>query len=179
VGCTFLPPDWASSDPSSSSWDWSRDVNQLNLLRLSAAHGLDSIEVFSNSPVWWMCQNHNPSGAADGGDNIQSWNIANHSVYMATVASHLKNAWGLPVTSIELFNEPSGGWWKADGTQEGCDFAHTTQAGVLRYAGCRVTPCDEDRRAPPPPPTRAGRSPCTPPRHDGPGRRTGRRSHRS
>ena len=50
---------------------------------------------------------------------------------MATVASHLRGTLGLPVTSVELFNEPSGGWWKAAGTQEGCDFAHATQARVL------------------------------------------------
>jgi len=50
---------------------------------------------------------------------------------MATVAAHLRGPLGLPVTSVELFNEPSGGWWKAAGTQEGCDFAHATQARVL------------------------------------------------
>ena len=47
--------DWASDNPDSSSWDWTRDANQVNLLKLAAARGLDTIEVFSNSPVWWMC----------------------------------------------------------------------------------------------------------------------------
>ena len=47
--------DWASEDPASTSWDWTQDANQVNLLKLAAARGLDSIEVFSNSPIWWMC----------------------------------------------------------------------------------------------------------------------------
>lgn len=76
---------------------------------------------------WIIAANHNPSGAAGGGDNIQAWNEQNHSVYLATVASHLRSAWGLPVTSVELFNEPSASWWKADGSQEGCGFQPSTQ----------------------------------------------------
>ena len=54
--------DWGSQDTSSSSWDWSRDKNQLEMVKKAMARGTNFIELFSNSPMWWMCTNHNPSG---------------------------------------------------------------------------------------------------------------------
>ena len=82
--------------------------------------------------MWWMLNNHNPSGADDGSkDNLQSWNVANHSKYMAIVAAHTRAAWGINWTSIELFNEPIASWWTATGTQEGCHFDASTQAAAL------------------------------------------------
>lgn len=124
--------DYASDDPTSASFDWSRDVNQRQLLLAAKARGADTFELFSNSPMWWMLYNHNPSGSADGtSDNLQTWNVANHSKYIAIVAAHFRDAWNLSFTSLELFNEPIAGWWKADGTQEGCHFDVATQAAAL------------------------------------------------
>jgi galactan endo-1,6-beta-galactosidase len=50
---------------------------------------------------------------------------------MATVAAHFSRHWGLNFTTIELFNEPVAGWWKANGGQEGCHFSPSTQATAL------------------------------------------------
>jgi galactan endo-1,6-beta-galactosidase len=145
--------DWA---PGPESWDWTRDANQVSMLKRAAAAGADRFELFSNSPVWWMLYNHNPSGSPDGSkDNLQSWNIANHSLYLATIAAHASAHWGINFTSIELFNEPIAGWWKADGTQEGCHFDAATQESALSHlpaalvaAGApamRVAASDESR----------------------------------
>jgi hypothetical protein len=46
--------DWASDDPGSSSWDWSVDANQRQMLLAAQARGADTFELFSNSPMWWM-----------------------------------------------------------------------------------------------------------------------------
>jgi len=124
--------DWESDDPTSASWDWSRDQNQRAMLLAAQARGADTFELFSNTPVWWQLLNHNPSGSDDGAsDNLQPWNLANHSKYVATVAAHAARSWGVNFTSIELFNEPAAGWWKASGSQEGCHFDAATQAAVL------------------------------------------------
>ena len=124
--------DYASDDPSSASFDWSRDANQRAMLLAAKARGADTFEMFSNTPMWWMLNNHNPSGSADGtSDNLQPWNIANHSKYVAIAAAHFASAWNLSFASLELFNEPIAGWWKADGTQEGCHFEVATQAAAL------------------------------------------------
>ena len=121
--------DWA---PGAGSWRWDRDARQVAMLRAAAARGATAFELFSNSPVWWMCANHNPSGSADGAsDNLQPWNHAQHATYLATIAAHARDAWGINFTTIEAFNEPIASWWKADGTQEGCHFDAATQAAVL------------------------------------------------
>jgi galactan endo-1,6-beta-galactosidase len=123
--------DWLSSDPSSASWNWYADSAQRNMMWKARDRGVDHFELFSNSPMWWMLYNHNPSGAADGGNNLQSWNEAQHALYLATVARYAHDQWGIDFTSVEPLNEPSGGWWKAGGTQEGCHVDTATQARVI------------------------------------------------
>ena len=125
--------DYDSDDPSSTSFDWNADPVQVAMLLAAKARGADTFELFSNSPVWWMLNNHNPSGNGDGGkDNLQPWNVANHSKYMAIVAAHTQAAWNVSWSSIELFNEPIANWWTAAGTQEGCHFDAATQAAALQ-----------------------------------------------
>ena len=96
-------------------------------------NGADKFQLFSNSPVWWMCKNLNPSGASDGSENIESWNVQNHSVYLATVAKYAADNWGITFDSVEAFNEPSANYWTATGTQEGCHFDYATQSSVISY----------------------------------------------
>jgi galactan endo-1,6-beta-galactosidase len=125
--------DYESDDPASPSFDWTADANQQAMLLAARARGADTFELFSNSPMWWMLYNHNPSGADDGSkDNLQAWNVANHSKYMAIVAAHTRDLWNVSWSSIELFNEPIANWWTATGTQEGCHFDASTQAAALR-----------------------------------------------
>lgn len=124
--------DWASGDPASSSWHWTVDANQRTMLQKAQARGANHLELFSNSPMWWMLYNKNPSGSADGkSDNLQSWNYANHTQYLAEIALYAKNHWGINFESVEPFNEPSGTWWTAVGTQEGCFFQVSTMAQVI------------------------------------------------
>jgi galactan endo-1,6-beta-galactosidase len=126
--------NWFSADPTSSSWDWSGDLKQRTMLQKAAARGANLLELFSNSPLWWMCNNHNPSGSDDGtDDNLQSWNYQAHAVYLATIAAYASNHWGIVFDSVEPFNEPSADWWTATGTQEGCHFDTGTQAAVVGY----------------------------------------------
>jgi len=76
--------------------------------------------------MWWMCNNHNPSGASDGGENIQPWNLEQHAIYMATIAKEFQGKWGIRFETVDPFNEPTANWWKADGTQEGCHISVST-----------------------------------------------------
>ena len=125
--------DWNSSDPSSPGWNWSADANQRLMLLKAKARGANRFDLFSNSPMWWMCYNHNPSGSANGTDeNLQSWNYQQHATYLATVAQYAKTNWGIPFDTVEPFNEPMSGWWKADGTQEGCHIGTTAQSTILK-----------------------------------------------
>ncbi|KAK3939351.1 glycoside hydrolase family 30 protein [Diplogelasinospora grovesii] len=127
--------DWASTSPSSASWNWSADGNQRNMLWKARDRGATIFELFSNSPMWWMCVNHNPSGSDSGSaDNLQSWNYDSHAIYLANIAKYANDNWGFKFQSVEPFNEPVSDWWNGQtGTQEGCHFDVGTQATVIGY----------------------------------------------
>lgn len=125
--------NWDSADPASQSWDWSVDAKQREMLTKAQERGANRFELFSNSPMWWMCKNHNPSGSSDGGENIQSWNLRQHAVYMATIAKYAADNWGVTFESVEPFNEPSAGWWTSNNIQEGCHIDISTQSTIINH----------------------------------------------
>ncbi|MEV0223339.1 glycoside hydrolase [Streptomyces sp. NPDC050704] len=124
--------DWNNEDPASSAWDWSADAAQRAALVKATQRGAVS-ELFANSPMWWMCSNHNPSGASGGGNNLQTWNYRQHASHLAAVALRAKNNWGVNFATVDPFNEPSSTWWTATGTQEGCHMDASVQAAVLPH----------------------------------------------
>ncbi|MFI6274122.1 beta-1,6-galactanase [Streptomyces sp. NPDC050988] len=144
--------DWNNEDPASSAWDWTADANQRAALVKAVQRGAVT-ELFANSPMWWMCLNHNPSGASGGGNNLQSWNYRQHASHLAAVALRAKNNWGVNFATVDPFNEPSSSWWTATGTQEGCHMDAAVQAAVLPYmrteldtrglSGIRISASDE------------------------------------
>jgi O-glycosyl hydrolase len=124
--------DWRNEDPTSSAWNWNADGKQRAALVKAVQRGAVA-ELFANAPMWWMCLNHNPSGAADGGLNLQSWNHRQHALHLAMTARSARDRWGVTFRTVEPFNEPSSDWWRADGRQEGCHIDATTQRGVLAH----------------------------------------------
>ncbi|CAM5382084.1 hypothetical protein [Streptomyces griseorubiginosus] len=124
--------DWNNEDPTSWAWKWTADANQRAMLVKATSRGATS-ELFANSPMWWMCLNHNPSGASGGGNNLQSWNYRQHASHLASVALYAKNNWGVNFSTVDAFNEPSSSWWTATGTQEGCHMDASVQSAVLPY----------------------------------------------
>lgn len=125
--------DWSSEDPTSASFDWSVDARQREMLTMARDRGANLLELFSNSPMWWMCVNHNPSGADDGGNNLQDWNYQQHARYMAIVAKYAHDNWGVDFTTVDAFNEPAADWWSSTGTQEGCHFDRDIQAEIVQH----------------------------------------------
>ncbi|MEU0675742.1 glycoside hydrolase [Streptomyces sp. NPDC006172] len=144
--------DWNNEDPTSSAWDWTADANQRTMLQNAARRGATT-ELFANSPMWWMCSNHNPSGAANGGNNLQSWNYRQHASHLAATALYARNNWGVNFATVDPFNEPASSWWTATGTQEGCHMDPAVQAAVLPHlrseldkrglTGVRIAASDE------------------------------------
>lgn len=126
--------DWNSEDPSSGSWNWSADPLQRSMMKKAQDRGVNRFELFSNSPMWWMLKNHNPSGAKDGKEeNLQSWNLQKHAIYLATVAKYARDNWSVNFESVEPFNEPTANWWKDSGTQEGSHFSHGTMKKIIAF----------------------------------------------
>jgi galactan endo-1,6-beta-galactosidase len=126
--------DSRSDDPDAPSWNWSADPRQRAMLVKARDRGADRLELFANSPIWWMCRNHNPSGGPLGSPNLPRENQLRHARYLATVARHARDHWGIAFTSVEPFNEPSTvGGWHAEGTQEGCVILVDAQEPIIEY----------------------------------------------
>ncbi|HEU5474650.1 MAG TPA: glycoside hydrolase [Actinophytocola sp.] len=124
--------DWNNPDPNSAAWNWAADAKQRAALVKATQRGAIS-ELFANSPMWWMCLNHNPSGAANGGNNLQSWNYRQHAAHLAEVALRARTSWGVTFRTVDPFNEPAANWWRADGTQEGCHIDPAIQRTILAH----------------------------------------------
>lgn len=120
-------------DSEPGSWNWDADPHQRGMLLMAKNLGANVFELFSNSPMWWMCKNHNPAGARDGTDNLQESNFGKHAEYLATIVEHAGREWGISFNSVSPFNEPSSKWWRADNNQEGCHFDVANQAEVIRH----------------------------------------------
>ncbi|BCM93270.1 hypothetical protein IAD21_05159 [Abditibacteriota bacterium] len=118
--------NWGSKDPSSDSWDWSRDAGQRSMMQAAIKRGVNHVEFFSNAPMWWMMDTKSSAGG-----HLQAWNKADFALYLATVAQHAQKNWGVKVNDIEPFNEPSAGWWNYPKNQEGCNISREDQADIL------------------------------------------------
>lgn len=122
----------SATGTNTTSWNWSVDTAQRNMLLHAVKRGANQIEFFSNSPPWWMCRNESATGWIDGGENLKLKYENAFTEYLATVAAHAENNWGVKVNYLSPFNEPSAWWWKSPGKQEGCHFKTNTQRQVIR-----------------------------------------------
>jgi len=125
--------NWDSDDPASNSWNWEVDANQRHMMLIAQNRGVNLVEFFSNSPMWWMCYNHSTAGGSWGGNNLQEWNYNQFAKYLATVVKYAHDNWGINVNYLEAFNEPSAIWWNYPKEQEGCHFDVGIQKEVIKY----------------------------------------------
>lgn len=124
--------DPSQPDSNSNGWDWNRDINQREMMLKAKRRGADRFELFSNSPVWWMCKNDNPSGAPVATqDNLRPECYEAFATYLAEIAKHSKKHWRIAFTSVDPFNEPLSWWWDANCKQEGCHFSAAAQDKFL------------------------------------------------
>lgn len=126
-GMTLLKPS------EEEEYDWDADANQMWML--SAANQLRNgdlyVETFNNSAPYWMTE----SGCSSGGDNKSDENLpvenyGKYAEYYADVLTYIQDELGIPVTSLEVMNEPNSDYWGKGGSQEGCKVskgAHQSQ----------------------------------------------------
>lgn len=119
-------PGWLVYDETSGQYvyDYDADKNQLNVLeRAVEAAGEDAyVEVFSNSPPYFMTE----SGCSSGNEiasenNLKPEFYTDFAEYLATVAEYINNDLGIQVSSVSPMNEPNTSYWSAySNKQEGC-----------------------------------------------------------
>ena len=113
-------------------FDWTADPTQRAVATtLNKLVKEPIFEAFSNSPPWWMTKSGCVSGSSDGSDNLKSDYFDDFADYLSEVALHFKTEWGITFRTVEPFNEPSAGWWKSNGGQEGCGFKNNQSAMIV------------------------------------------------
>ncbi len=119
-------PGYTTWNGSTASYNWDADANQRNvLLRSIEACGDDMIvEMFSNSPPYYMTNSGCTSGNTDGGkNNLRDDCYDDFAEYLAEVCYHYEHDWGVEIQSVEAMNEPYTNYWYAGSPkQEGCHF---------------------------------------------------------
>ena len=77
---------------------------------------------------WLPC-----SGNVDGKlDNLAPENYDAYVDYLTEVVGYYRHELNLTFRTIEPFNEPSAGSWRASGGQEGCHYDPSTQDIILQ-----------------------------------------------
>ncbi len=121
-------PGWLVYDKEADSYtyDYTADSRQLNVLKLAAeAAGNDAyVEVFSNSPPYFMTESGCSSGNFDANaDNLKPEYYTEFAKYLAHTAKYINDEMGIKVSSVSPMNEPNTNyWWANNWKQEGCHF---------------------------------------------------------
>ena len=131
-------PGWMYIDPATGErkYDYEADTRQLNVLRAaSKAAGKDAyIEIFSNSPPYFMTVSGCSSGNTKADENnIRDDEYDDFAEYMAHVANYMTRNMKLKVKSMSPMNEPNTNFWSAmSNKQEGCHIdAGEAQSNLL------------------------------------------------
>ena len=121
-------PGWLylNKETGEYEYDYTADKNQLNVLqRAYKAAGDDAlVEVFSNSPPYFMTVSGCSSGGRDGNvNNLKDDSYRDFAEYLAHVTDYIQNKLDITVTSVAPMNEPNTNfWWYGSNKQEGCHF---------------------------------------------------------
>ncbi len=119
-------PGYTKYNNGQVTYDWTADYNQRNVLkRAIAAAGDDMIvEMFSNSPPYYMTKSGCSTGNTNAGqNNLKDDYYDDFAEYLAEVCYHYQHDWGIDIQSVEPVNEPYTNFWGAySAKQEGCHF---------------------------------------------------------
>jgi len=121
-------PGWLVWDEALGGYlyDYDADHNQLNVLQRSVkAAGEDAVvEVFANSPPYFMTVSGCTSGAQNPSDNnLREDCYDAFAKYLVDVTDYLQRNLLINVTSLSPMNEPDTDYWGAySWKQEGCHY---------------------------------------------------------
>ncbi len=138
-------PGWLRIDGETGGtvFDPAADRDQLNVLaRCAAAAGEKAmVEVFSNSPPYFMTVSGCSSGNSDPGkDNLREDAAEAFADYLCHVTAYLRDGMHLPVVSLSPMNEPGTSYWgKYSPKQEGCHFdPGASQSRLITLCGQKL-----------------------------------------
>lgn len=142
-----LLPNYRSPKNDNEGWgtaDITRDFRQIKVMNKIAELRLPKgdiiTEMISYSPPWWMTHGECSSGNVIATDeNLKFEYVDDFADYLASVSKELSIAYpSWNISYIVPFNEPTSGFWRKGGNQEGSAFYPNTQARILFRLGQRI-----------------------------------------
>ncbi len=124
----YINPD----NPDYDEYDWNRDANSQEMLKLALERGVDTVILFANSPHYSMCTNGQSSGSDDGYQcNIDESRYQDYVDYFLTITEYFLDE-GVPVKYISPINEPQWAWGGDYVSQEGCHYEADEAIALLK-----------------------------------------------
>ncbi len=122
---SMMPGFWKLDESTGEPvFDGTQDENQRNVLlrAMAACDGGLIVEAFSNSPPYYMTESGCSSGAVHASENnLREDQVEAFAEYLAQVALHYRENYGITFQSISPMNEPNTAYWGAySPKQEGC-----------------------------------------------------------
>ncbi len=141
----------AESFDDNGKYDWSRDENAVNMMRLCVNEGANSVVFFSNSPPERLTKNHKSCLDKPMRSNLARKNEEAFCDYLLDCTRHFIDE-GIPVKHISPVNEPLWIWTEKNG-QEGCHYAPHEVYSLLKklskkiaereaLAGVKISACE-------------------------------------
>lgn len=107
------------------------DKAQLSILKQAVKCGLDTVELFLNSPPLSMLKYPSTAGADDGLCNLKEGMEEELARFIVRSAFAIEKEVGIKISTIAPFNEPVSFWWKSTNDQEGCHFDVEEQSKLI------------------------------------------------
>ena len=126
----------AESFDDNGKYDWTRDENAVNMMRLCVNEGADSVVFFSNSPPERLTKNHKSCLDKPMRSNLARKNENAFCDYLLDCAEHFIEE-GIPVKHISPVNEPLWIWTEKNG-QEGCHYAPHEVYSLLKKLSAKI-----------------------------------------
>ncbi len=109
---------------------------QIACLKDAMHFGANRLELFANSPPYWMLKNGNTLGGDGGKENLKPDCQNAYAKWLADLVAAFQTREHISFNFVAPFNEPSAWWWKPDSSnQEGSKVDWPTQANVMRELG--------------------------------------------
>lgn len=127
------------------NFDLNNDKYQIDILNRAISKGVNKVELFSNSPPYWMCN----SGVTNGNSipfvtNLKTDHIDDFVTFLTKSFNIFNKTY--PVVSLAPFNEPSNPFWSPSIDQEGSYYDYSLRTKIiqkLKNNGIPIASADE------------------------------------
>lgn len=117
----------------SGSYDWSANASQRRILMEILRRRPDAIfDAISYSPPYWMTISKCSAGGVNAQPNLPAGSEDDFADFLTDVVQYYHDNLDITFRTLTGLNEPSSGFWRAGGGQEGCGVFANQQVTLVQ-----------------------------------------------